>query len=412
MRDLPANFWRLLGASAASNLADGIFFIVLPLMALRFTDSPVLIAGLAVISRLPWLFFVLIAGALADRLDRRRTMRDVQLFRVVMLGLLTVLALTGGLSLPILYAAALLLGIGETLFDTSAQSILPSIVERDRLATANGRLYGVELVMNQFIGPPLGGLLIAVSIPVALGVSVAGYALAAVGLTLLVGTFRPVRSGPPTRLIADIGEGLRYLFGHRVLRTLATMVGVMNLAASATGAIFVLYAVAPGPMGLSEPEFGLLMTTFAVGSLGGSLVAARLERRFGRVPLLFACVLVSAIGMAVPGFTANAWAVGASFAITGLFVVVWNVITVSLRQRIVPDELLGRLNSAYRLLAWGSQPIGALLGGLVGAWLGLPAVFIGAGALVLVLLVTRVVLTEEAIASAEAAAPPVAPATA
>lgn len=401
MRDLPANFWRLLGASAASNLADGIFFVVLPLIALRFTDSPVLIAGLALVSRLPWLFFVLIAGALADRLDRRRTMRNVQLFRVGMLGFLAVMALVGGLSLPILYVAALLLGIGETLFDTAAQSILPSIIDRDRLATANGRLYGVELVMNQFIGPPLGGLLIVASIPIALGVSVAGYALAAIGLMLIVGSFRPVREGPPTRLTSDIAEGLRYLFRHRVLRTLAMMVGVMNLASSATGAIFVLYAVAPGPMGLSEPEFGLLITTFAIGSLVGSFAAAPLERRFGRVPLLFACVLISAATFAVPGVTTNVWLVGLSFVLSGLFVVVWNVITVSLRQRIVPDELLGRLNAAYRLLAWGSQPIGALLGGVIGAWLGLPAVFLLAGALGLTLLATRAVLTERALAEAE-----------
>jgi MFS family permease len=402
MRDLPANFWRLLGASGASNLADGVFFVVLPLMALRFTDAPVLIAGLALVGRLPWLVFVLVAGALADRLDRRATMRNVQLFRVALLGTLAILALTGGLSLPILYVAALLLGIGETLFDTAAQSILPSIVDRDRLATANGRLYGVELVANQFVGPPLGGLLIAVSIPIALGVSVAGYALAALGLALLVGSFRPVREGPRTRITSDIAEGLRYLFAHRVLRTLAMMVGVLNLASAATGAIFVLYAVAPGPMGLSEPEFGILITSFAIGSLGGSLLAARLERRFGRVPLLFACVVVSAVGIAVPAFTTNAWLVGLSFAVTGLFIVVWNVITVSLRQRIVPDHLLGRLNAAYRLLAWGSQPIGALLGGVVGAWLGLPAVFIGAGLLGITLLATRVVLTERAIADAEA----------
>lgn len=401
MRGLPANFWRLLGASAVSNMADGIFFVVLPLIALRFTDSPMLIAGLAVVSRLPWLVFVLVAGAMADRLDRRSTMRNVQLFRVGMVGLLAVLALTGGLSLPVLYVAALLLGIGETFFDTAAQSILPSIVDRDRLATANGRLYGVELVTNQFVGPPLGGLLIVASIPLALGASVAGYALAAVGLTLIVGSFRPVREGPPTRITADIAEGLRYLFRHRVLRTLAAMVGVMNLASSATVAIFVLYAVAPGPMGLSEPEYGLLITTFAIGSLLGSFLAAPLERRIGRVPLLFGCVAATAVSFSVPAFTTSGWVVGASFAVSGLFVVVWNVITVSLRQRIVPDRLLGRLNAAYRLLAWGSQPIGALLGGIVGAAVGLQAVFLLAGGLGFALLATRFVLTEEAIRLAE-----------
>jgi MFS family permease len=166
---LPANYWRLLGASAASNLADGVFIIIVPLLAVRLTDSPLLIAGLAIAGRLPWLFFVLIAGALADRLDRRATMRNVQVFRAAVLVGLTALAVVDGLSLPILYVVALALGIAETLFDTAAQSILPSIVDKEQLASANGRLYGVELVMNQFVGPPLGGLVIGLSVPLALG---------------------------------------------------------------------------------------------------------------------------------------------------------------------------------------------------------------------------------------------------
>lgn len=399
MKGLPTNFWRLWGASAVSNLADGIFFIVLPLLAVRLTDSPLLISGLALVSRLPWLVFVLIAGALADRMDRRRTMRNVQLFRVVAVGVLVVLSLVDSLSLPVLYVAALALGVAETFFDTAAQSILPSIVGKDQLPSANGRLYGVELVANQFVGPPLGGLLIVISLPLALGSSVIGYAIAAVGLSIIVGNFKPVRAGPPTRLTADIGEGLRYLWDRPVLRTLAMMVGVMNLASAATQAIFVLFAL--GPMGLSEPEFGVLITTFAIGSLAGSFTAAALQRRFGRVPLLFACVIVTAVGFAVPAFTTNVFIIGGSFAITGLFIVVWNVITVSLRQRIVPDHLLGRLNSAYRLLAWGTQPIGALAGGLVGQFIGLQAVFIMAGVLGLTLLLTRAVLTEDALRAAE-----------
>src|SRR5919106_3863061 len=184
MLGLPANYWRLWGASAASNLADGLFFIALPLLAVRLTASPILIGGLAIASRLPWLVFVLVAGALADRLDRRTMMRNVQLFRVAIVAVLTVLALMDALSLPVLYVAAFLLGVGETLFDTAAQSIMPSVVDKEKLATANGRLYAVELVMNRFVGPPLGGLMIALSVPLVLGSSIVGYALAALGLTL------------------------------------------------------------------------------------------------------------------------------------------------------------------------------------------------------------------------------------
>ena len=402
MQGLPANFWRLWGSSAASNLADGLFFIALPLLAVRLTDSPILIAGLAIAGRLPWLVFVLVAGALADRLDRRITMRNVEFFRVAMLVVLTMLAVFDGLSLPVLYVAAFALGVGETLFDTAAQSILPSIVDKDRLATANGRLYAVELVMNQFIGPPLGGVLIGISVPLVLASSVVGYALAAVGLTLIVGSFRPVRTGPPTRITTDIAEGLRYLWRNRVLRTMAIMVGVANLAGTATQAVFVLYAVRPGPMDLTEPAFGLLLTGFAIGSLLGSLVAAPLEARFGRVPVLFVSIAIMAVNMAVPAFTTNPFVIGSSWITAGVFVVVWNIITVSLRQRIVPDQLLGRVNAGYRLFAWGTQPIGALLGGIIGELLVLQAVFLLAGASALLLLLARFVIDERAIAAAEA----------
>lgn len=401
MWGLPNNYWRLWFSSAASNLADGIFFIALPLLAVRLTDSPVLVAGVALAGRLPWLVFVLVAGALADRLDRRRTMRNVQLFRVAVMTGLSALALVDGLSLPVLYVVALALGVGETLFDTAAQSIMPSLVSRDQLSTANGRLYAVELVTNQFVGPPLGGLLIGLSVPLALGGSALGYVLAAIGLSLIVGTFKPERSGPPTRITSDIAEGMRYLWRSPVLRTLAIMVGVMNLASTATTAVFVLYAVRPGPMDLSEPAFGVLLTTWAIGSLAGSFVAAPLEARVGRVPILFASVAVFAVMMVVPAFTTNAIAVGASFAISGVFVVVWNVITVSLRQRIVPDHLLGRVNAGYRLFAWGTQPIGALLGGLVAQFIGLQAVFLMAGAMSIALLFARLTLDEPALRRAE-----------
>lgn len=408
MLGLPVNYWRLFSASAISNLADGVFMILLPLLAVRITDSPLLIAGLGVAGRLPWLVFVLFAGALADRLDRRITMRNVELFRALVFAGLTALAVADLLSLPLLYAVALGLGVAETLFDTAAQSIMPSIVDRDQLSNANGKLYGVELVMNQFVGPPLGGLLIGISVPLALGGSAGGYLMAAVGLSLVVGRFKPERTGPKTRITADIAEGFRYLWNHRVLRTLAIMVGVMNLAATATMAVFVLYAVAPGPMGLSEPGFGLFMTTFAAGSVAGSFAAARLERRFGRVPLLFGSVAVMSLGLAVPAFTTNPFVIGVGFVMSGMFVVVWNVITVSLRQRIVPDRLLGRLNSAYRLFAWGTQPIGALLGGVVAELIGLRALFLLAALVSLSLVVTRTIITEHNLREAEAAGEPAA----
>jgi MFS family permease len=398
---LGPNYRKLWASSAAANLADGIFMVALPLMAVSLTTSPALIAGVSIAGRLPWLVFVLFAGALADRLDRRITMRNVQVMRVVVVGVLAILAAAGGLSLPLLYASAFVLGVGETLFDTAAQSIMPNIVSREQLSVANGRLYAVEMAMNQFIGPPLGGLLMAVSVTLALAGSILAYALAALGLAVMVGTFRAAHDGPRASMLADIREGMGYLLQHRVLRTLAIMVAVSNLTSAAVFAVFVIFVVAPGPMGLDAFGYGVLMTGFAAGAILGTLTASAAERWLGRSNVLFLTVVVMSASMLVPALTSNALAVFAALAVSGAMMMWWNVITVSLRQRITPDRLLGRVNAGYRFFAWGSMPIGALLGGLVAEAFGVVAVFVAAGLGSLTMLVFRSILSDQAIDAAE-----------
>ena len=403
---LPAVYWRLWAASAGSNLADGIFWVALPLLAIRLTDSPALVAGVTIASRLPWLLFALVAGALADRLDRRRTMILVDIFRAGLLGALALATFAGLESLALLYVVAFALGVAETLFDTSAQSIMPNLVERDRLSRANGRLYAVELVMNQFVGPPLGGYLAAAGIALAFGTGAAAYLLAAASLLAIAGTFRPVREGPPKRIHEDIAEGLRYLLGHRLLRVLALMVGVGNLASSAVFSVFVLYAVAPGPLRLDELGFGLMTTSLAIGSLVGSFLVERLERRLGRANLLAVSMFAMSWTLLVPVLTTSVPIIFAVWLLSGAIGIGWNVVTVSLRQRIVPDAMLGRVNASYRLLAWGTMPIGAALGGIVAQAFGLAAVFWIFGGLQIALLLGRLVVTDEAIAAAELPASP------
>ncbi len=401
---LGPNYWRVWSSSAASNLADGIFWIAFPLLAIQLTTEPVLIAGVAVVGRLPWLVFVLFAGALADRLDRRRTMLSVAALRTIVSAVMAVGVFTGVVGLPILYATALLLGIAETLFDTAAQSIMPSVVEKDQLSVANSRLYAAELTMNQFVGPPLGGLLASIAIGLAFAGSALAYVVGVVALFFVTGNFRPQRSPEAAKrsILGDIRDGLDYLFHHRLLRTLALMVGVMNLASSAVFAVFVLYAVDPGPMGLSAFGFGVLTSAMAIGSLVGSFVTPTFERRLGRARLLLVAVLATGTTLMVPGLTANPFVVGASFALSGVFLIAWNIVTVSLRQRIVPDQLLGRLNASYRLLAWGTQPIGALLGGILAQAFGLPVTFVIAGVSTLVLLpLFLTIVTDRVIDAAE-----------
>lgn len=397
-------FWWLWTSSGLSNAADGVLRTALPLVALRYTDSPAVVAGIALALSLPWLVVSLPAGALADRWDRRRTMLVANLVRAGAVVALAALPTGEASSLWLLYALAVVVGTAEVFHDTSAQSILPQVVGREHLDRANARLYAVEVTANQFVGPPLGGVLVAVGAALALAAPALLWVLAVVALLLVRGSFRPGRAAgaAPGTLRADVGEGLRFLWRRPVLRTLAVMVGVSNLAESAMLSVFVLWAVGPDSvLRLSEPGYGALATSVAVGAVVGSLAAERVAALLGRTLSLALCVLVAAASHAVPVLTAQVLVVAAVWAVAGAGLAVWNVVTVSLRQRLTPDHLLGRLTSAYRLLAWGTMPVGALVGGLVGEHVGLAQVFVVATALDLVLLLCLPVLRERHLRAAE-----------
>lgn len=398
---LGAPYWWLWGASGLSNLADGILKVALPLVAIQFTQSPSLIAGLAFALTLPWLLFALPAGALADRFDRRRIMLGANVLRAAMLGLLAAAVVVDLGSIWVLYAVALGIGVAETLYDTSAQSILPQIVDRNQLSRANGRLYAAELTANQFIGPPLGGLLAAAGAAAAFATP-AGMWLCAVGVLLLVrGNFRIAREEPST-MRADIAEGLRFLYHHRILRTMAVMTGGFNFASTAAFAVIVLFAVGPtSAMGLSEAAFGVLLTTTAAGSLVGSFIAERIEQRLGRSRALILTILTGALLFVALALTSNPYWIGAALFLEGISIVLANVIMVSLRQRITPDRLLGRVNSGYRLVAWGTMPLGAAAGGLLAELFGLQIMFGIMGLLVLGLLALMPILNDKALDEAE-----------
>ncbi len=401
---LGASFWKLLTSAGLSNLADGIVKLALPLVAIRYTQEPVLIAGLSLVLSLPWLVFALQAGALADRLDRRKIMLAANIARAVLLAAVAAAVAVGIESIWVLYAVAFCIGTTETLYDTSSQSILPQIVKRTQLSRANGRLYTAEMTANQFIGPPLGGVLVAAGAVVAFAVP-AGLWIVAVGMLYLVrGDFRVVRDAPAS-MRSEIMVGLRFLWKTTVLRSLAFMTGVFNLTASAVFAIFVLYAAGPdSAMKLTDAQVGLLFTTTAIGSLIGSFLAERIEHAIGRSRSLIFATLGGAVLIITPAFTANVFIVGAAFMIGGLGIVVWNVVAVSLRQTITPDALLGRVNSGYRLLAWGTMPLGAAIGGLLGQFLGLPPVFLIMGVATLGILGFMVTLTDRAMNDAVHAA--------
>jgi len=398
-------FWQLWSASTLSNLADGLVKIALPLVAVTLTDSPGLVAGVTLAVTLPWLLFALPAGALADRVDRRIAMVTANVVRGAAVAVLAVPLVLGlessAAAIWALYAVALLLGTAETVYDTCAQSILPQVVSRDRLPRANGRLIAAELTANEFVGPPLGGLLVAAGVAAAFATPAALWVAAVGALLLLRGGFAVPRE-EPTTLRADVAEGLRYLWRHRLLRTLAAMTGLFNFATNATFAVFVLYAVGPdSAMGLTEVAYGLLFATIAAGSLIGALLADPIIRRLGRSRSLALGILGGVATVGILALTTIPLVIAAAFLIGGLTNALWNVVAVSLRQRITPDRILGRINSSYRLVAWGTRPLGAAAGGLLGELLGLRAVFGIAAALILANLLGMPQLTDTAISTAE-----------
>jgi len=401
---LGRGFWTLFSASFLANLSDGIFSIALPLLAVSLTKEPALVAGVLVASRLPWLVFALIAGALADRLDRRRTMVLVDAGRAVLLAGLTVAVVANVATIWLLYVVAFVLGCFETMFDTAASSMLPNVVGKDKVVAANSRLNAVEMTMNQFVGPPIGGFLVSIGVATAFGAAAAGYLGALLCLVTLTGTFRAQRTAPPASIASEIRDGIHYLAHHRLLRTFALVVGPMNLASTAVFAVLVLYVVAPGPLGLDAVGFGLLLTSVAVGTVAGTLLATRIERRLGRANLFVACIASLLVTDLVWILVPQPVLIGLILAIATTVGGAFNVVFGSIRQRIVPNHLLGRVMASFRVISWGSIPLGALLGGIIGQAFGVTAVFLSAAASHALLLLSRTILTDEFMAQVEAQA--------
>lgn len=372
---LGPNYQKLWTASAISNIGDGVRWTALPLLAASLTRDPAKVAAIDLAATLPWFLFALVAGALVDRIDKKMAMSIANGVRTLLMLGLGLAVLFDASSLIVLYVVAFLLGCAETIFDNSAQAIMPAVVQRSQLERANGRLYAAEIINNQFIGPPLGGFLFAAAAAVPFLLDSASFAISAVLIAAMGGSYQAPRGEADSRttIRTDIAEGLRWLWQHRLIRTLAIMLGIWNGVSMAGFSIFVLFALEI--LELSEVGYGILLGAGTVGSLAGSLAASRLSKA-GAGTTLIAMVLFGALSSLGIALTSNAFVVGLMSAIFGFTSVVWNVITVSLRQAIIPERLLGRVNSVYRLLGWGSMPIGAALGGIMGSVYGLRSPFV------------------------------------
>lgn len=386
-RGLGANYWKLWLASVVSNLGDGVSVIAYPWLASALTRNPIHIAAVAFVSRLPWLLFALPAGVITDRVDRRRLAAWMDVFRFVATTGIAVAVFmfqpelaspdavaagtadppaAAGLLLALVYGAALLLGTAEVFRDNSAQTLMPSIVDKTHLETANGRLWGAEMVMNSFVGPPLAGVLIGIAFSLPFFVDAASFAVAAALVFMIAGKFRPVAESSPTvrpSFWTDLKEGVSWLWGHRLFRPMAIALGVLNGTSMLALATFVLFA--QEVLDLDATGFGLVTTGVALGGVLGSVLAHRVTRALGQGASLLLAITAIGVSILISGLTSSFWVFWAMGLIGSATGVLWNVITVSLRQSMIPDRILGRVNSVYRFVGWGVIPIGSLLGGLI-----------------------------------------------
>ena len=315
-------------------------------------------------SYLPWILLSLPAGALTDRLDRRGTMLAVNLARGAVVSGLALLAVQDIGGLVTIYIVAFALGTGETLFDTSAQSLLPAVVDRNMLTRANSRLFALEQTTNEFIGPPLGGWLTGIGVAYSLATSSVLFLVAAVFLSMLTGGYKMIRSGDTT-LRSEITEGVRFLYGNLLLRTTVIIVAILNFVGMATLAVLPLYAVKPGPLDLSAFGYGLLLLGFGLGGLIGSTVAESLQHRFGRARVLVGSIAGSGAWLVALALTSNVVIVAPAMVLSGIGIMCLNVIGITFRQLITPARLLGRVVAAHRVVVLGVIPLGAAAGGVI-----------------------------------------------
>ena len=377
---LGAPYWRLWWANAVDSVGDGAFAAALPLLAVTLTKDPRLIAVISVATYLPWLLVSLPAGVLVDRHDRATLMWRAQLVQGAVVTVI-VTGIAGHLmDIWALAVAGFVLGSAQVVFDNAAQSVLPSLVPPDLLPKANGTQYVVQVVGGAFLGPPAGSALFAVApfAPFAVdAVSFAGSAALLSGLPSQRPDQRPDGQRATRRGGAGISAGLRWLARHRLLRIVAVMLAVSNFSSQLGMATLVLFATQD--LGVSARGYGLLLGASAVGSVLGGLVNPVLARRFGQVPLLVTASAAGVLVMAGMGVAPDAIALGVLMACRGFTTTLWNVVTVSLRQRVIPGELLGRVNSVYRMLGWGTIPLGGLAGGFIAHFAGLRAPYLAAG---------------------------------
>lgn len=417
---LGPRFQKVWAASAVSLVGDGLILSAMPLLIASLTGSAALVSGLEVARGLPWLMFGLFGGVVADRLDRRRVMATVDAGRCIAVGLLAIATWRGDASVALVWIVAFLLGSGEVFFDNSAQSILPSLVESEQIERANARFFVTENVARDLAGPAVGAALFARAASLPFALDSASFLAASLLVFTLSGTYRARerrRRKPTTKrardqerarrrkeepsIRDDLREGWAYLRRHELLRSLLIVGCTYNFLVVGAEAVNVVFALRV--LHASKAVYGLILTGSAFGGIAAGLGASRIIKRLGPGGTLLVTLPIASLAGFVAGSTNNVIVFAAAMAAALACGTLGNIVIISLRQTLVPDGLLGRVNSFFRVAFASAAPLGALAAGQLAGLVSLraPLLLMGAGTLLLAIAAAPVV-NNAAIARARA----------
>lgn len=366
---LGSGFNRLFGASAISNLADGLLAVAAPLLAITLTKNPVLISMLSALVMLPWLLFAIPIGLIVDRVDKRLLITVTNSLRFIIAGLLALAITTDFVTIYWLFLAAFLIGICEVASDTAAQSLIPVILEKKHFERANSRLNIAETVIQNFIGAPLSGFLYASAIVLPFLLNSVGFLIAAVFVFLIPAHLIKDSRGEEKEVAAkksfvgDIKFGLTYLWNDPDLRGLVVITTSLGFFYSLSTSTMVLFITEV--LGLEAQYFGVLLAGAGSGAIIGAFVTPRISKKFGRGKVLALAIFVSSATVLMQAISPNYWVFGAIGFISAFFITNWNILLMSCYQVLIPKELYGRIHGARRTFVWGMMPLGAFLGGVI-----------------------------------------------
>lgn len=361
-------FNRMWASSIVSNLSDGILIAAAPLLAISLTDSTVLISAIGAMVMLPWLLFAIPIGVLVDRIDRRFILAGANATRSAVVGLLALLIATKHVSIYWLLLSAFVIGVCEVAADTTAQSLIPQILEEKNFEKGNSRLQISETVIQGFVGAPLSGFIYAIAISLPFFINSLGFAISALlALSIPIKYLQDVRSDNAPKekknFIADMKFGIRYLYNEKVLRRLVVTTASIGVCYSMGTATMVLFIIEE--LELPKQLFGVILTIQGLGAIAGAFVAPRLSEKLGRSYVMTFGIVSSSVVLLLQGFSNNIYIFVALATFGGFAISQWNILLMATYQTVIPNELYGRIHGTRRTLVWGMMPIGSLLGGVL-----------------------------------------------